>query len=247
MASPTSMIMSEKGLLAPSTSGTSPFTLFVDKFSRATTVAWKKVKRAFKDKEPSDPFLKTVKIFSTPLDCYVDSKMRLDTGCEVHNLITLDVVRRLHLSDKVIIHSEPIFTCLNGEQFISTGAIVLRWKGKCFRKIFTTVFHVVNGDSLPWEIILGAETIREHSILKFAGFGGSTPILSKMTKGEKAQADSRKQEHKKEAAANDAKVKADTGRRRKLLGRLSLMPTAPAQEDPEDIVARAVQKGLQRQ
>ncbi|KAH8651867.1 hypothetical protein BGZ60DRAFT_420408 [Tricladium varicosporioides] len=109
--------------------------------------------------------------------------MRLDTGCEIHNLITLQAVHRLHMSDEVTGDSEPICTCLNGEQLISMGTITLRWKGKCFRKIFTTVFHVINGDSLPWDVILGAETIHEHSILKFAGFGGANPILPKRTKG----------------------------------------------------------------
>ncbi|KAH8592646.1 hypothetical protein B0O99DRAFT_597082 [Bisporella sp. PMI_857] len=135
--------------------------------------------------------------------------MRLDTGCEVYNLITLQTVHRLHMSDKVIIYSEPICTCLNGEQLISMGTLVLRWKGKRFRKIFTTVFHVINGDSLPWEVILGAETIHEHSILKFAGFGGASPILPKKTKDEKVHATARKQERDRKAAANDAKVNAD--------------------------------------
>jgi hypothetical protein len=112
--------------------------------------------------------------------------MRLDTGCEVHNLITLQAVYRLHMSDNMTIHNESICTCLNGEQLISMGTLVLRWKGKRFRKIFTTLFHVINGDSLPWDVILGAETIDEHCILKFAGFGGASPILPKKTKGLKS-------------------------------------------------------------
>jgi hypothetical protein len=112
--------------------------------------------------------------------------MRLDTGCEVHNLITLQAVYRLHMSDNMTIHNEPLCTCLNGEELISMGTLVLRWKGKRFRKIFTTLFHVINGDSLPWDVILGAETIDEHCILKFAGFGGASPILPKKTKGLKS-------------------------------------------------------------
>ena len=114
---------------------------------------------------------------------YVEFKMRLDTGCEVHNLITLQAVRKLHMSENIITHDEPICTCLNGEQLISMGTLVLRWKVKGFRKIFTTVFHVIDGDSLLWDVILGAEAIRKHGILKIAGFGGAIPVLPKKTKG----------------------------------------------------------------
>ncbi|KAE8450288.1 hypothetical protein EG329_006716 [Mollisiaceae sp. DMI_Dod_QoI] len=135
--------------------------------------------------------------------------MRLDTGCEVHNLITLQAVHKLNMSDNIIIRDESICTCLNGDELMSVGTIVLRWKGKRFRKIFTTVFHVINGNSLPWDVILGAETIHEHSILKFAGFGGAGPILPKKTKEEKAYAATRKRERDEKAAANDAKVDAD--------------------------------------
>ncbi|KAH8593913.1 hypothetical protein B0O99DRAFT_688343 [Bisporella sp. PMI_857] len=172
-------------------------------------MAWKQTKRVFKNKEPGDPFLKTVKIFSSHINNYVESKMRLDTGCEVYNLITLQTIHKLHMSDQVDICCEPICTCLNGEQLISMGTLVLRWKGKRFRKIFTTVFHVIDGNSLAWEVILGAETINEHSILKFAGFGGASPILPKKKKEEKAHAAARKQERDKRAAANDAQVDAD--------------------------------------
>ena len=155
--------------------------------------------------------------------------MRLDTRCEVHNLITLQAVHKLHMSDNVIIHNESICTCLNGELLISIGTVVLRWKGKRFRKIFTTVFHVINGDTLPWDTILGAETIYEHRILKFAGFGGTTHVLPKKTKGmytlrsshsyysktntwiteEKSKAVIKKREQKENAVANDVKVDAN--------------------------------------
>jgi hypothetical protein len=155
--------------------------------------------------------------------------MRLDTGCEVHNLITLQAVQRLRMSDNMIIYNESICTCLNGELLISMGTLVLRWKGKRFRKIFSTVFHVIDGDTLPWDTILGAETIHEHGILKFAGFGGATHILPRKTKGmytqrslhshysktnnwiteEKSKAAMRKREQEEKAVVNDAKVDAD--------------------------------------
>ncbi|KUJ20685.1 uncharacterized protein LY89DRAFT_666334 [Mollisia scopiformis] len=186
-----------------------PFTIFIEKLSRAATKTWKQIKRVFKNKQPSDPFLRTVKIFSSHANGYVEFKMRLDTGCEIHNLITLQAVHKLHLFDNTTIHNESICTCLNGEQLMSMGTLILRWKGKRFRKIFTTIFHVINGDSLPWDVILGAEAIREYSILKFAGFGGARPILPKKSREKKAYLTTRKREHNEKAATNDAKVDAD--------------------------------------
>jgi hypothetical protein len=74
---------------------------------------------------------------------------------------------------------QSILTCLNGNELVSLGTIELRWKGKGFRKIFRTTFHVIGGDVLPWEVLLGAETIQKHSILKFAGFGGTAVFPKK--------------------------------------------------------------------
>jgi hypothetical protein len=99
-------------------------------------------------------------------------KMRLDTGCEAHNLIAWEVIDELDMVDDIVSKDEAICSCLNGEQLFSVGTVTLHWKGKGFRKVFKTTFNVIAGDVLPWQIILGAETIREHSILKFAGFGG---------------------------------------------------------------------------
>lgn len=158
---------------------------------------------------------------------HMEFKMRLDTGCEIHNLITSQVVEQLRITDAVIWEEEVLCTCLNGEQLLSTGFVVLRWKGKRFRKVFTTTFHVIDAGLLPWEVILGAETIQQHGILKFAGFGGAIPVLPKKKKGiclssltrpidtdknfsdERNTANSKKQDHKKKAAANDARVDAD--------------------------------------
>lgn len=69
---------------------------------------------------------------------------------------------------------ESNVVCLNGSSLSSVGTITLRWKGKRFRKIFTTTFHVFDGQSTTWQVILGAETIVEHGILKFAGFAGQS-------------------------------------------------------------------------
>lgn len=110
--------------------------------------------------------------------------MRLDTGCEKHNLITLKAVEKLKKSQDISICYQSICTCLNGEPLVSTGTLSLCWKGKSFRKIFDTLFHVIDGD-LPWDVILGAETIHQHGILKVAGFAGACLILPKLTKGTK--------------------------------------------------------------
>jgi hypothetical protein len=98
--------------------------------------------------------------------------MKLDTGCEEHNLITAQLLHEHGLWDFVSLDAQSILTCLNGNNLVSLGTIQLRWKGKGFRKIFYTTFHIIGGDILPWEVLLGARTIQDHSILKFAGFGG---------------------------------------------------------------------------
>lgn len=98
--------------------------------------------------------------------------MRLNTGCEVHDLIASEVVTQLKLENEIVSSKEDICQCLNGEQLTSIGTITLRWKGKRFRKAFDTTFHVIHDAVLPWQVILGAEKIHEHGILKFGGFGG---------------------------------------------------------------------------
>lgn len=123
-------------------------------------------------------------MWSPNLERHIELKMMLDTGREVYNLITWDAVNTLQLQNEIDSQTANIATCLNGEPLTSIGTLVLRWKGKSFRKIFTTTFHIIDGVTLPWDVILGAETIREHGILKFAGFAGSKHILSKEKKGE---------------------------------------------------------------
>ncbi len=97
--------------------------------------------------------------------------MILDTGCQEHNLISRELVDRYELWDYNSSDEQLIGTCLNGNDLLSMRTVELRWKGKRFRKIFHTTFHVVDGDTLPWEVLLGGKTIQEHGILKFAGFG----------------------------------------------------------------------------
>ena len=97
--------------------------------------------------------------------------MQLDTGCEVSNLIGPRVIEALGIPIPSDQNPAVIGVCLNGEELRSSGNIMLKWRAKGFRKVFTTRFEIVAGQDLPWDIILGAKTIREHNILKFGGFG----------------------------------------------------------------------------
>ncbi|CAG8950944.1 hypothetical protein HYFRA_00006341 [Hymenoscyphus fraxineus] len=181
--------------------------------AKIASVLWKQTRMNFKNKETSSPFLKTVKIWNPNLDRYFELKMMLDTGCEVHNLITWDAVSALQLMNGINPRTADIAICLNGEPLSSIGTLVLRWKGKSFRKIFTTTFQVIDGVSLPWDLILGAQEIEEHGILRFAGFAGSKHILRKEKKGDKAKAEDRRREQDKKAEFN--KVKVDNHKRAK--------------------------------
>lgn len=174
----------------------------VDGTLKELTMIRKKAKNTFKNKVPvkeiaieneetnnwqalQDPFLKTVKLHCSALDSYIEFKMKLDSALEAHNLIALEVVTELGVNKDINLNQQAICHCLNGQQLVSIGTITLRWKGKDFRKIFQTTFHVIDSHKhqvLPWQIILGAETIHEHGILKFAGFGGRA-ILPKEEKG----------------------------------------------------------------
>ncbi|KAH7350640.1 hypothetical protein BKA65DRAFT_549643 [Rhexocercosporidium sp. MPI-PUGE-AT-0058] len=184
-----------------------------EKAVRTRTIWLKKVKRALKHKEPENPFLKTVKIFSVPLNIHIECKMTLDSGCDL-NLMSATTLRELLMFGNMNQYHDDLCVCLNGGNLSSIGTITLRWKGKRFRKIFTTTFHIIDGDSLPWDVILGADTIVEHGILKFAGFGSRRiPVLPKKTKDEKNKESKRKSKHQEEITANDANVEADIRRR----------------------------------
>ena len=97
--------------------------------------------------------------------------MQLDTGCEASNLIGPHVIEALGISTPPEQNAAVIGVCLNGQELRSGGNITLKWRAKGFRKVFTTRFEIVAGQDLPWDIILGAKTIREHNILRFGGFG----------------------------------------------------------------------------
>jgi hypothetical protein len=146
------------------------------------------------------PFIKDVKILNPTNDTYVDARMGLDTGYEGEGLITYEAVRDLlDMTDIISPVDESVCVCLNGEELRADGKIILRWKGESFRKVC---------EMLPWQIVLGANVIRDHCILKFMGFGGKRPLLCKRSAEERAKDSVRKKEHIEEAAANDARVAA---------------------------------------
>jgi len=97
----------------------------------------------------------------------------LDAGCHVGDLITSNVITALGFMDRVQPCDEVLGICLNGSLLKSNSTTTLRWQGVGFYKIFETYFHVVEGDFLAWQIILGAETCATHSLLTVGGFGGS--------------------------------------------------------------------------
>ncbi|TVY20320.1 hypothetical protein LARI1_G002094 [Lachnellula arida] len=142
--------------------------------------------------------------------------IQLDSGYDGDGgLITYEAVKEhLELDDSVIPSEELVCLCLNGQELRSKGIITLRWKGEGFRKVFKTTFHVIEGEFLPFQMLLGAQAIHEHGILKFAGFGGRAVHPKKSTADaqdieEKSIEKNRREEHRKKAAANDKKVSAD--------------------------------------
>jgi hypothetical protein len=154
-------------------------------------------------------------------------KAILDAGCDAGDVISLQVVSDLLLWDKVQLCDKVIGVCLHGHELKSVGTIVLRWEGKGFYKIFETRFHVIQGDSLPWQVILGAATCAEHHLLTAGAYGGRRQILPARPKGEPVQVQVsivkprlillaeraehaiRKAEFEKEAAANMVRVNDD--------------------------------------
>ncbi|KAH8778355.1 hypothetical protein F5882DRAFT_519744 [Hyaloscypha sp. PMI_1271] len=184
------------------------FTHASNKMLRRAIMFQKMIKRISKRKEAGvSPFIKTVKIYRSETQV-TDVKMILYTGCEAYNLIAYQVVDNMQKVEEINGSAEPICICLNGETLVSMGTINLRWKGRGFRKIFETTFHVIGGDNMSWQVILGAETIKRECILKFMGFGGRN-ILPKKSKDERARADQRRREHDEEVARNAAEVAAN--------------------------------------
>jgi hypothetical protein len=105
--------------------------------------------------------------------------MKLDTGMDRHNLISPRLVEEMGLASDVENQEEDICECLDGKPLRSTGTITVRWKGKSFLKIFTTIFHLVEEYDPAWEMLLSAETIFKHKIFEYKGFGGRAYFSTK--------------------------------------------------------------------
>lgn len=107
----------------------------------------------------------------------------LDTGCEVGDLISEEVVSALNLWSEVEFCHEVIGTCLNGGDLRSIGTLMLRVDGRSFRKTFRTRFYVIAGESLSWQVVLGASTCAHHHLFKASAYGGSRALQPKKSKG----------------------------------------------------------------
>jgi hypothetical protein len=108
-------------------------------------------------------------------------KAILDSGDEVGNLITEECIVALGLSSKVERDDKVIGRCTCGRNISSTGTLVLQLNGDRLSKLLELEFFVVRGDSLPWELFIGAESCYTYHFLKPGIFG--TVVAPKMSEG----------------------------------------------------------------
>jgi hypothetical protein len=136
--------------------------------------------------ENGEVFIRTVQIWQFPSPVHTNYfKAVLDAGCYAGDLITSEVVAIVGCQNKVEACNEVIGMCLHGHPLRSTGTVVLQWEGVGFYKVFETRFHIIEGDCLPWQVILGANTCAKHGLLAVGvgAFGGSNiPVFPKKGK-----------------------------------------------------------------
>jgi hypothetical protein len=97
------------------------------------------------------------------------------------NLVSQDLINALDMWSKVNFRDEVIAVCTNGDNLNSLGSVVPRLGG--LRKMLELEFYIVGGGSLPWEMILSAETCTEHHLLNVGCFGAFM-VIPKQSKGE---------------------------------------------------------------
>jgi hypothetical protein len=95
----------------------------------------------------------------------------IDTGCDGGDMVTPEVVSSLGYTSKVQICYKVIGICLNGHELRSTGTVSLKWHVIGSYKFVESRFHIVEGDSLPWQIVLGANTCNKYELFTVAAFG----------------------------------------------------------------------------
>ncbi|KAE9371959.1 hypothetical protein N431DRAFT_339003 [Stipitochalara longipes BDJ] len=158
-----------------------------------------------------EAFTRTISILDPAL-AHRPNKFKavLDTGCHAGNLITSEVVAALGCMDNVQPCNEVLGICLNGDVLKSTGTIELQWEGAGCYKILKSRFHVIEGNSLAWQIILGAETCASHSLLTVGAFGLSKhQVFPKKGKKHDPEDAARKDKHKQDVADNAERVARD--------------------------------------
>ncbi|KAG9236256.1 hypothetical protein BJ875DRAFT_235601 [Amylocarpus encephaloides] len=158
-----------------------------------------------------NPFVADIQVLCPSSKEWEPLELIVDTGYHGEGLVTREAVeKRLKLGGSVVPVDEIICYLLDGQPLRSTGTLDLVWKG--YRKTFRTLFHVVDGDDLPYQILVGAKAIHRERILKFGGFMGRN-IPPKKSKEEKSSDEKRREERRKKAAENDEKVAANKSSR----------------------------------
>ncbi|PMD62035.1 uncharacterized protein K444DRAFT_718773 [Hyaloscypha bicolor E] len=188
------------------------------------SLGWKNIKAKWRlsgkrrhvgKEESHEMFTRTIQILEPTSNLQAQQfKAILDAGCYAGDLITFDVIITLGCIDKVQLCDEAVGVCLNGSMLRSIGTIVLRWEGVGLYKIFESRFYVVQGDSLAWQIILGAKTCATHNLLTAGAFGGSKrQVFYKKEKKDSAEDAARIEKYKKDVADNAERVERDKAAR----------------------------------
>lgn len=106
----------------------------------------------------------------------------LDSGCHAGDLITSECVASMRLTDKLQRCEKIIGVCLDGHYLRSIGSINLQYHIAGTYRINSSYFYVVEGESLPWQMILGVESCLKYFLLAPGAFGTSRHILLKESK-----------------------------------------------------------------
>ncbi|KAI9742614.1 MAG: hypothetical protein M1818_003755 [Claussenomyces sp. TS43310] len=131
----------------------------------------RKMKTPSSVKQHEDEFLLTIRIIIPSSHQGLEVAMKLDTGCEVGNLISRHVVTTLGCLDRIqVLDHEVIGRCLNGQVLKAVGIIILQWQWDGLRNSFSSLFYVIDQDLSPWETVLGSKSITQYGIL---GLGSS--------------------------------------------------------------------------
>ena len=86
-------------------------------------------------------------------------------------MITSEVVSSLGYTSKIQSCDKAIGICIDGHEIRSAGVVNIQWHVVGGYHIVESWFQVVEGESLPWQIVLGAETCIKYHLLTVGVFG----------------------------------------------------------------------------